>query len=54
MKLFSRLDKYDINHTGNGQTDGQTRTEVCTGKIYVLLQSNVVTRGVTVRQKLMT
>ena len=28
------LDKYEINHTGDGQTGGKTRTEVRTGKIY--------------------
>ena len=27
------VDKYESNHTGDGQTDGQTRTEVCTGWI---------------------
>ena len=28
------LDKYEINHIGDVQTDGKTRTEVRTGKIY--------------------
>ena len=28
------LDKYDSNHTDDGQTDGEKRTEVRTGKIY--------------------
>ena len=36
------LDKYEISHTGGGQTDGQTRTEVRTGKIYRFVRSNVV------------
>ena len=31
---FRGLDKYESKHTGDGQTDGQTRTEVRTGKIY--------------------
>ena len=49
-----RLDKYESNHTGDGQTDGQTRTGVCTGKIYKILRSNVVTCGVTELRTLMT
>ena len=48
------LDKYDSNHTGDGQTDGQTITGVCTGKIYEFAQSNVMTPDVTERQTLMT
>ena len=28
------LDKYESNHRGDEKTDGQTRTEVCTGNIY--------------------
>ena len=48
------LDKYESNHTGDGQTDGQTRTEVRMGKIYEFVQSNVMTCGVTERQTLMT
>ena len=47
------LDKYESNHTGDGKTDGQTRTEVCTGKIYKLVRSNVMTPGVTERRTLM-
>ena len=31
---MTTLDKYEINHAGDGQTDGQTRTEVCTRNIY--------------------
>ena len=31
------LDKYASNNTGDGQTDGQTRTEVHTRKIYELV-----------------
>ena len=31
------LDKYESNHTGDGQTDGKTRTEVRTGNIYELV-----------------
>ena len=42
------LDKYESNNTGDGQTDGQTRTEVRTGKIYEFVRSNVMTPGVTV------
>ena len=41
------LDKYESDHTGNGQTDGQTITEVRTGKIYEFVRLNVVNRGVT-------
>ena len=48
------LDKYESNHTSDGQTDGQPRTEVRTGKIYEFVRSNVVTRGVTERQTIMT
>ena len=32
---FRGLDKYESNHTGDGQTDGQTRTKVRTGNIYM-------------------
>ena len=39
-------DKYESNHTGDGKTDGRTRTEVRTGKIYKFVGSNAVTRGV--------
>ena len=48
------LDKYESNHTVGGQTDGQTTTEVCTGKIYEFLRSKVMTPGVTERRTLMT
>ena len=48
------LDKYKSNHTGDGQTDGQTRTEVRTGKIYKFVRLNVMTRGVTERRILLT
>ena len=40
------LDKYESNHTGDGQTNGQTRTEVRTGKIYEFVRLNVMTPGV--------
>ena len=43
------LDKCKSNHTGDGKIDGKTRTEVHTGKIYELILSNSVTRGVTER-----
>ena len=48
------VDKYESNHIGDGQTEGQTRTDVRTGKIYEFLQSNVMTPGVTERRTLMT
>ena len=48
------LDKYESNNTGDVQTDGQTRTEVCTGKIYKFVQLNVMTCGVTEHHKFMT
>ena len=48
------LNKYESNHTGDGKADGQKRTEVRTGNIYEFLRSNVVTRGVTERQTLIT
>ena len=48
------LDKYESNHTGDGQTDGKTRTEVCTGKIYEFVRLNVTTTGVTDCWTLMT
>ena len=51
---FRGLDKYESNHTGGGQMDGQTRMEVRTGDIYKLVRSNAVTRGVTERCTLMT
>ena len=41
------LDKYKSNYTGDGQTEGKTRTEVRTGNIYEFVQSNIVTRCVT-------
>ena len=43
------LDKYNSNHTGDGQTDRQTRTEVRMEKIYKFVRLNVMTRGVTER-----
>ena len=48
------LDKYQSNRTGDGQMDGQTRTEVRTGKIYELIRSNVMTPGIKERRALMT
>ena len=51
---FWGLDKYESNHTGDIQTDGQTRTEVCTGKLHEFLKSNAVTSGITERRILMT
>ena len=36
------LDKYQSNHTGDGQTDGETRTEVRTGKIYEFVRSTIM------------
>ena len=44
---FSVLDKYESNHTGDGETDRRTRMEVRTGKIYKFIGSIVVTCGVT-------
>ena len=49
-----RLDKCESNHTGYGQTDAQTITEVSTGKIYEFVRSNVTTPGFTERRTLMT
>ena len=40
---FQGLDKYESNHTSDGQIDRQTRTKVRTGKIYEFVQLNVVT-----------
>ena len=48
------LDKYESNHTGDGQMDRKTRTEVRTGKIYKFVRSNVITPGVMERLILMT
>ena len=53
-RIKNHLDKYEINHTSNGKTDGQKRTEVRTGNIYEYVQSNVVTCGVTERHTLIT
>ena len=53
-RIENHLDKYEINHTGNGKTDGQKRTEVRTGNIYESVQSNVVNCGVTERHTLIT
>ena len=47
------LDKYESNHTGDGKTDGQTRTDVRTKNIYELVRSNVMTPGVTEHRTLM-
>ena len=52
--ILKNIDKYESNHTGDVQTDGQTRTEVRTGKIYEFVRSNVMTPGVTKRRTLMT
>ena len=45
--LYKKIDKYESNHTGDGQTEGQTITEVCTGNLYEFVWSNVITPGVT-------
>ena len=47
------IDKFQSNHTGDGQTEGKTRTEVLTVKIYEFLRSNVMTPGATELQALM-
>ena len=49
-----RLDKYESNNTGDGQTDGQKRTELRTENIYESVRSNVMTPGVTEYCTLMT
>ena len=46
-KKMHFVDKYESNHTGDGQTDGQTRTDE-------FVRSNVMTPGVTERKTLMT
>ena len=48
------LDKYESTHTGDRQTDRQTRMEVRTVEIHKFIQLDVVTLGVTERQTLMT
>ena len=48
------LDKYESNHTDDGQTDRKTRTEVSTRNIYEFVRSNAMACGVTKRQTLMT
>ena len=48
------LDEYESNNTVDGQTDRQTRTEVCTRKINEFVRSNVMTPDVTERRTLMT
>ena len=48
------VDKYESNHTGDGQTDGQTRIGVRTGKIYAFVRLIVMTPAVTERRTLMT
>ena len=48
------LDKCASDHTGNGQTDDQTRMEVRTVNIYKCVRSNAVTRGVTERRTYMS
>ena len=40
------IDKYESNHTGDGKTNRQTRTEVRTEKMYEFVQSNFMTPGV--------
>ena len=52
--VCSDINKYESNHTGDGQTDGQTITEVRTGKINEFVRSNVGSRGVTERLIFMT
>ena len=47
------LDKYEINHTGDGQKYGRTRTEVRTVNIYEFVRLNVVYCGITKRRTLM-
>ena len=47
------LDKYESNHTGDGQADIQTIMEVRKVNIYEFLRSNVVTHGVRERRTLM-
>ena len=47
-------DKYESNHTGEGQTDRQTITEVISVKIYEFVQLNVVNSGVKKRPTIMT
>ena len=55
VRLFIRtVNKYESNHTGDGQTNGQTRTEVRTGKIFEFVRKNVEIRGITERRTLMT
>ena len=54
MHVVFHLDKYGINQIGDGKTDGQTITEVSTGKIYGFVQSNVMTPGVVEHRTLMT
>ena len=53
QKVRHFVDKYESNNTGDGQTDRQKRTEVCTGKIYEFLRSNDMTPGVTEHWTLM-
>ena len=48
------LNKYESNHTDDGQTDRKTRTVVRTGNISEFVLSNVMACGVTKRQTLMT
>ena len=47
------LDIYKSNHTGDGKTEGKTRTELRTGEIYEFVRLNVITPGVTEHRTLM-
>ena len=48
------IDKYEINHTGDGRTYGQTRMELRKGNIYEFIRLNVMTPGVMKSWTLMT
>ena len=48
------LDKYESNHTDDGQTDGQSIMEVRTGNIYEFVRLNIMTPGVIECRTLMT
>ena len=53
-RFILTVNKYESNHTGDGKTDGRTRTEVHTGKIHEFVRSNVVTRGLMERRTLIS
>ena len=48
------IGKYEINHTGDGQTEGRKKTVILMEKMYEFIRSNVVTFCVTERWTLMT